>query len=129
MGAKKVQVKTNDTDIYFWKPISRSGYATLGNVISIGNKEPSSNHIYSVPIANLKELKEDSIYNIWNTIPDEQNMCNIWSSNLGYFHAQSNWEKPNAKMYGIDLDTVYNQKDITDTVQEALIKYIPRNVS
>ena len=43
---KKVHVKTNDVDIYFWKPISRSGYATLGNVIAIGNKEPSSNNIF-----------------------------------------------------------------------------------
>ena len=47
--------------------------------------------------------------------------------NSGYFHAQSNWQKPTT-LYDIDFDTVFSQKDITDNVQEVLVKYIPRNI-
>ena len=44
------------------------------------------------------------------------------------FHAQSNWQKPNTTLYDIDFDTVHSQKDITDSIQEVLVKYILRNI-
>ena len=37
--------------------------------------------------------------------------------------------KPNTTLYDIDFDTVLSQKDITDNVQEVLVKYIPKILS
>ena len=122
-----VKYPTKETTIHFWEPKARTGYGCVGSVITLDNKEPDSNLVYSVPLSNLKVIKENELRNIWNNLPNNDVKCNIWE-NRGFLHAQSNWNKPKKIIYGLNYDTIKEERDISDTKQEILLKFIPKNV-
>lgn len=120
-----VKHKTKDTEINFWKPISRPGYGTLGSVVSIGNKEPSSDYVFSIPLSNLQEEGKNLIH-VWNNMPETKNICSIWSNN-NFIHSQSHWNNPDKLIFKLNLNTILEEKDIGDTKKELILGFIPKN--
>lgn len=112
--------KTKNANICFWLPKQRDGYTTLGSVITLNNKEPPNDILYSIPITYVEYNKE--LLNVWN----KENI-NIWS-NDNILYTTKHFNKP-FNTFILNPKYIHYDKDINDTKEKITLKFIPKNIN
>ena len=109
----------NNAEICFWKPKHRDGYSTLGDIATIGRKEPSNELLYSVPLENLNENSD--VQNIGT-----KNGINLWQ-NKNMIVSCDKFKKPPV-FYKLNEKYLNIERDKFDDENNIVLGYSEKNM-
>ncbi len=115
----------NNNKIQFWKPKSKTGYITLGDIVTIDGIEPKNDIMATIPLEYTTQ--NNDIETIWNSFP-ETTHCAAWSNN-NFCNVFGHLSKPNTPLYKLDDNYIKNEVDNYDTKQKIILKFNPKTVS
>jgi len=123
-GYKSISnVKYNNKNIHFWRPIPHNDHYFFGDIVVVGDEQPEAdNLIYSVSLDYIKQIYKPSHNMIYNNV-SSNNPFSIWSDDNNFFSVNNSYNNPIKNSYILNTRFVKSDLDLDDTKEIINIKY------
>jgi len=127
-GSKSISnIKYNNKNIHFWRPIPHNDHYFFGDIVVIGDEQPEAdNLIYSVSLDYIKQIYKPSHNMIHNNV-SSNNPFSIWSDNNNFFSVNNSYNNPIKNSYILNTKFMESDLDLSDVKQIINIKYTKNN--
>ena len=107
-----------------WKPTAPDGSVSLGNVITNGEDEPSSNQIICcVPLEYTREYNTRAIKMVYNNIPSRSIFSIHSIPETHHFVVNSGLDSPTNVSIVLNKNLMYLDKDCLDYPRDIILDY------